>query len=498
MRGYDNVWNPLRERNARHPFTKCLMFLSGTGLLLALSTFPARAEEKSDSSPRAARAVLANLQEAFASVADEVEPCVVTLYSVKSARAATSDSKDKDEDILRRILPPGRSRSRRSTGTGSGVIIRPDGWILTNDHVVGGADKVTVKLHDGREFIGTVRRDIRSDLALVKISGPASFPTARLGDSSKLKVGHWAIAIGSPYRYEGSFSVGVISSLYRQQTITDLSAPGGQRLYPHMLQTDAAINPGNSGGPLVNLDGEVIAINTAIESEGGGSVGIGFAIPINAAKFVVEQLIEKGKVSYGYLGVSPTSVTPRLASALKVDQGALIEFEPEVNSPAAKAGLEVGDVVTAINMQPVRNELDLRTIIARTAPGTTVDLAIVRNGQKRVLKATLAEPREVPIEKPKPVVKSRLGIEVQPLTDKLAEQAGVPAKTQGVVIKTIDPDSNAADELREGVVILKVNDVETPTVQAFQSAIASLKSGDQVKILIQFEKSKKIVYVAID
>lgn len=499
------VWASERGSAHRAPsaFPRYMNILGSAALLFTMSASPLLAQDKTEP-PAKAHAVLLNLQDAFAAIADEMEPTVVTVFSVKSGRPAPDTKekdgkeKDKEDDSLKGLFPFGRTKQRRSTGTGSGVIIRSDGWILTNDHVVGGADKVTVKLHDGREFIGTVRRDVRSDLALIKVNAPSALPTARLGDSDKLKIGHWAVAIGSPFRYEGSFSVGVVSSLYRSQRIADFGSPEGVRFYPHMIQTDAAINPGNSGGPLCNIDGEVIAINTAIESEGGGSVGIGFAIPINAAKFVVNQLIEKGKVSYGFLGVSPVSVTPRLASALKVENGALIEFEPEANSPAAKAGMRVGDVVVGINAKHVRNELDLRTIVAQTAPGTPIDIMIVRNGQSQTLKATVGEPRESAPEKPRPPVKSKLGIEVQSITEKLAEAAGVPVKTPGVVIKSIDPDSNASEDLLEGLVIVSVNDVDTPTVQAFQAATSKIKAGDAVKIICQFEKTRKVVFVTVD
>ncbi len=449
---------------------------------------------------RQAVAALANLQDAFSTVADSIEPAVVTVYSTKTMRASEE-------------LPPGLTPldhgARRATGTGSGVIIRKEGWILTNDHVVGGADKVSVKLHDGREFTGTVVRDFRSDLALIKINAPAALPFAELGDSDKVKVGHWAIAIGSPYRFEGSFSVGVISSLNRLQRIADGSG-GRERLYPNMMQTDAAINPGNSGGPLCNIHGEVIAINTAIESDhnglGGGSIGIGFAIPINSAKFVIDQLLEKGRVSYGYLGVAPKSVTPRLASTLNVPYGALIDTEPTSNSPADKAGLKVGDVVVAIDGKPIRSEADLRTTIAQTRPNTTISLSVVREGKSLPLTATVseAEARVLDADKPHAAAKPKLGIEVQPLTKRLAEQTGFSAE-QGVLIKAIDTTSAASEneDISEGCLILKVNSTDTPTLQAFQEAIAHLKSGDMVRIVYlkpssERDPGKHFAVVAVD
>ncbi|MGC8666857.1 MAG: trypsin-like peptidase domain-containing protein [Chthonomonadales bacterium] len=434
----------------------------------------------------AGRSALYALQNAFASVADQVEPSVVTVIATRMVRPRNTDAAPKPEDDDTPRLPfghPSLPRAYRSEGTGSGVILTSDGWVLTNDHVVGDADKVTVRLHDGREYVGSVRRDYRSDLALIKINATGLKP-ARLGDSDKVRIGHWAIAIGSPYRYEGSFSVGVISSLYRRQEIRSLR---GLRLYPDMIQTDAAINPGNSGGPLVNIEGEVIGINTAIESDTGGSVGIGFAIPINDAKFVIAQLMAKGRVAYGYLGIEPDTVTPRYAAAYRVTGGARVQADPEPGSPAAKAGLQVDDVITQIGDKPIHNETDLRTTVAHLVPGTVVDVTFVRDGVTRRTKVTIGEWKDPYAEPPIPVPapgRADLGITVAPLTPESARRAGVDEKTPGVVIRALDPASAASmSELMTGDVILRVNNVETPTVEAFRKAAAGLHSGDVVRIL---------------
>lgn len=481
-----------------------VVLFAGALALLAPSFGSAQSSPTEAAHPKPDRAALASLQDAFADIADSLEPAVVTIYTSKSLRtAADAGDSSRERDAPKSLFPFDRTR-RRATSTGSGVLISKDGWVLTNDHVAGGADRVTVRLHDGREFPGTVRRDYRSDLALVKITASEPFPFARLGDSDRLRIGQWAIAIGSPYRYEGSFSVGVVSSLFRRQQISDYGAGDGGRLYPSMIQTDAAINPGNSGGPLCNLNGEVIGINTAIESEGGGSVGIGFAIPINSARFVISQLQQTGRVHYGYLGVDPTSVTPRTAAALKVEQGALVQTEPQPGSPAEKAGLHVGDVVTAIGAKTVRNELDLRTLVAQTTPGTTVELAVIREGQTLTLKAVLEEARELPADTPHAPGKTHLGIEVQPLSKTFLRDNNLPQDTRGVAIKAIDPDTAAAEaeELTEGLVILRVNGKETPTVQEFQAATAQLKAGDQVRLVVAAGTPeglvKRFVIVSID
>ncbi len=445
------------------------------------------------------KTILANLQGAFSNIAEELEPTVVT---VSISKALHSDKDTDGGGIPHSVFPQGRSGPKTMKGTGSGVIIRKDGWILTNDHVVSGADRVTVKMHDGREFIGTVRRDYRSDLALIKVESPTPLPTARLGDSDTAKIGHWAIAIGSPYRYEGSFSVGVISSLYRQQSISDPETRGAERLYPTLLQTDAAINPGNSGGPLVNIDGQVIGINTAIESEGGGNIGIAFAIPINAAKFVVEQLMTKGKVSYGLLGVTPKNVTPRQAIAFGVNEGAWIPDEPLEDGPAGKAGLHAGDVITAINGKPIHGELDLRTIISHTQPFTSVDITYLRDRKSHTVKAILTEAATPPSDPPKSreAAKSSLGLEVQPITDKLAASAGLPNNVTGVVIKSVDVTGSSADvdELGEGSVLVRVNDTNTPTMAAYRTATDGLKSGDQVRLVFHNRKGKHFRVIQLD
>ncbi len=447
-------------------------------------------------SPQSATA-LSNLQNAFTNIAEELEPTVVTVYS----KAVRTDESDGAESTSRGVFPKSGG-PKTIHGTGSGVIIRRDGWILTNDHVVSGADRVTVKLHDGREFVGTVRRDYRSDLALIKVVSPTSLPAARLGDSDATRIGHWAIAIGSPYRYEGSFSVGVISSLFRQHRIRDMDARGIMRLYPNMIQTDAAINPGNSGGPLVNIDGQVIGINTAIESDGGGSLGIGFAIPINTAKFVVDQLMTKGKVSYGYLGVAPKDVTPQQAIAFGVSEGAWLDEEPQADNPAGKAGLHAGDVITAVNGKPVHGELDLRTVIAHTRPSTSVEITYLRDRRQKTVKTTLTEAnaQDYGTGKIRDSAKPGLGLEVQPITDKLASNALLPPDTTGVVVKSIDISGSSADvdDLTVGSVLIRINDTNTPTLAAYRSATEGLKSGDQVRVLFQNRDGRHFRVLQID
>ena len=295
------------------------------------------------------RAALYELQNAFTSLVDEVLPSVVSIESkwTNGSRAVPREFEDFFKEFPfpfpfpQPKQPDTPDQQPSLTSYGSGVIVRSDGYILTNDHVVGGADKVTVKLKDGREFQGIVSRDPRSDLALVKIDA-RNLPAAKLGDSSKVKAGSWAIAVGSPFELDQTVTVGVVSAIGRQGVASDGDET---RFYPNLIQTDASINPGNSGGPLINIDGEVIGINTLIRASfDRGNIGIGFAIPVNTAKFVLDQLIEHGKVTRGYLGIKPTDVTPKGAERYGTKEGSLVQ-SVEVSSPADKAGVQVEDVI---------------------------------------------------------------------------------------------------------------------------------------------------------
>lgn len=463
--------------------------LAGAAVLGILAGSPLAALSQEKPKDRSAgKAALLSLQDAFSEVADALEPAVVTILGYK-----TNKNGDNGE------RPPAGRGLRRSQGTGSGVLIRADGWILTNEHVTGNVEKVTVRMNDGREYTGRVVGDARSDLALVKIEDAKPFPFAKLGDSDKVRIGHWAIAIGSPYRYEGSFSVGVISYLYRRQDIADPSAPNGYRLYPQMFQTDATINPGNSGGPLCNLDGEVIAINTAIESDGGGSIGIGFAIPSNAAKYVVSQLLETGKVRYGYLGVEMSNPATHLVSAASGEKGAYIDTVQE-GTPAYRAGIKSGDVVIAFNERSIKNDFEFRTAIAHTRPGTTIEVTALRNGRKVQVKATLGDLEEMSKPRRNEDVLARLGLDVQPLTPEIADRAKVSPKLKGVYLRSISAGSPAADvpELEEGSIITHVNDIEIPTVKALREALSRLKAGERATLVMVTRRERKTLTLTME
>ena len=371
----------------------------GILILLAAAQGATAQEKAAETKPRAAHSLLAQMQDELCAVAAEIGPSVVTVVCVKVDLKA----------------PAGELPAWSGASHGSGFIIRSDGWILTNNHVVEGADKIVVRLRDGREFRGKAYRDPHSDLALIKIEAPAFLPAARLGDSDKVKVGQWAITVGSPFKCDGSFAFGVISGLSRRLTITD-GQRDAARVYPNMIQTDAPINSGNSGGPLCNIEGEVVAISTATQVQDAGSAGIGFAIPINTAKFVIKDLMETGQVHYGYLGLSLTNITPPLAAGMSVADGALIDEDPPTDTPAWKAGLRAGDIVTAWNAAPIHSESDLRQRISQTHPSANVRIKIVRKAQEMTVSATLAEAKDLTqtdkarLKPPK----LRIGLEVKP------------------------------------------------------------------------------------
>lgn len=430
------------------------------------------------------------MESAFVRVAEEVSPAVVTIYARRNvARPSLRFEIPDDLPLPFEFRRGGRSPETvpiPTRGVGSGVIVRSDGYILTNDHVVAGAERVEVVLSDGRRLEGKVMRDFRSDIAVVKVNA-TGLPTARLGDSDTVRVGQWAIALGSPFDKQNSMTVGVVSALGRREAIGSMTQ--GQRYYPNLIQTDASINPGNSGGPLLNIRGEVIGINTAIESPTGSFAGIGFAVPINTARFVMEQLITRGKVVRGFFGVMPADVTPEDAQRLKVRQGALITSVTE-GSPAAQAGIQVEDVVVEYNGKPVKGEVDFRDMVARTEPGTVVPVKIVRNGREMTVRVKVGEAPEVDEQtrqREQPQESGRkLGISIERLTPELADRYKLPRTTQGVVITEVVPGSAADDAgLSVGDVILQVDGQRVNSVDEVHRIVSGHKSGDTIIFIVR-------------
>lgn len=346
---------------------------------------------------------------------------------------------------------------------GSGFLVTADGYIMTNAHVVKGADKITAVLNDGREIDATlVGTDPQTDLAVIKIEGK-DFPFLHLGDSEEIDIGEWVIAIGSPFQLEASVTVGVVSAKGRQNLkITD---------FEDFIQTDAAINPGNSGGPLLSLKSEVIGINTAIVSRSGGYMGIGFAIPSNMAKNIMAQIIDKGSVTRGFLGVNLQPVDKDIAAAFNLPkaEGALIS-EVVKDSPAEKAGLKQGDIIVEYNKIPVKSLQSFRNEISLMNPGSTVNLKVNRKGQIIPITVTLGTCNNNLATGGSIIQK--LGMELDNLTPDLSKQLGYTQREEGVVITKIKPGSAAATAgLRPGFLIQAVNHKKVTSIDEFNEAI---------------------------
>jgi serine protease Do len=406
----------------------------------------------------------------FAPVVKTVAPSVVKITVTSVPKDMPDDSSNPSEDFLRRFfgqMPQqqvpdhqfgGRGmRAPHEYGLGSGVIVNKDGYILTNNHVVEGADTIKVTLNDGREFTAKViGRDPKSDVAVIKIDAK-DLPYLKIGDSDKLEVGDLCLAVGNPFGIGQTVTMGIISAKGRG----DLEM-GTE--YEDFIQTDAAINPGNSGGALVDSDGRLIGINTAILSRSGGYQGIGFAVPINMARHVMEGLIAHGKVIRGFLGVSIQDVTPELADEFKLaDQRGALVGDVVPHDPAEKAGIKSGDVIVAFNDHSVDDSRHLRLMVADTDPGTTVPLKLIRNGHEKKLTVTVMElpgtPEEASATPDNDSNSSSLnGVTVSDIDSQAVQQLNLPTDLKGAVVTQVDENSAAYDAgLRAGDVIEEIN-----------------------------------------
>ena len=402
--------------------------------------------------------------------------------------------------------PPGGGEGgeMRGQSLGSGFVINADGYVLTNNHVVKDATDIQVRLTDGKEYSAkVVGTDPATDVALIKLEKPpASLPTVVLGDSDKLEQGDFVLAIGSPFGFRESATFGIISAKDRQLTGNP---------FDDFLQTDAAINSGNSGGPLFNLRGEVVGINTAIVSPQIGS-GVGFAVPINLAKQLVPQLLT-GKVARGYLGVSVSDLTPELAQGFKVAEGTKGAVVQNVvpNAPAAKAGVQAGDIVVAVNGKPVDASSQLTRSVASIPPGQKVTLTVLRGGQKKDLTATVAKrPDEEALargelgggseeeESDAAAAKKgseKLGMRVSPLTPELARELGAEGDS-GVVVAAVTPDGVAAKAgIRRGDIVLEINRKPVARVEDMVAEVKGLKSGDMA--LLRIRRGQGAMFLAL-
>jgi len=447
------------------------------------------------------------LSNAFSAAAKQAMPAVVSIKVEKAVEVAAFESPfgyndpfgSYGDDFLRKFfgerMPQQQGETPRKfhqEGQGSGFIISKDGYILTNNHVVGDVDKITVELQDGRIFnnaklIGT---DPDSEVALIKIDGD-NFPVLPMGDSEKIDIGDWVIAIGNPFGLNETVTVGVISAVGRSNV--HIAA------YEDFIQTDAAINPGNSGGPLINLDGQVIGINTAIMSRSGGYMGIGFAIPINMARSIEQQLKSGGKVTRGYLGLLGQDITPDMAELLKLksDQGVIVA-QVEPGSPAEKAGLQTHDVILELNGKTIESYDAFRNKVAMLAPNSKADLLILRDSKRRTITVTLGErPTQLAAqdsrEQGQPAQEA-LGMEVQTLNKELAQRFGY-ALADGVIVAAVAPGGPAAEVgIQPGDLIQSVNQQTISTVDDFEKAVAHTKGN---KMLLRVRRGDYSRYLVI-
>jgi len=376
-------------------------------------------------------------------------------------------------------------REYKQVGLGSGVIIDPQGYILTNEHVISDADKINVALSDGRDFKGELRgRDQRSDLAIIKINAQ-NLPAVTFGDSDSLKIGQWVVAIGNPFGFamhnpEPTVTVGVISALHRSLG----SMLSREKDYNDLIQTDAAINPGNSGGPLVNLKGEVVGINVAIFSTSGGYQGVGFAIPVNSAKRVISRLIEGKKISYGWIGVTVQDLTEDLVKYLGLyDKNGVLVSKVIENAPAQKAGLKESDVIRQFDNKTVNNVRELLNVVAKTEIGKKAKVVLLREKKELTLEVQIGErPQTLEGEEGIPAVSGNWrGIEVEDITAENSRRFRVEEK-KGVVVTNLDPLS-AADEanLNPGDVILEINRQSIKNTADYEKVTKGLKGDALVK-----------------
>jgi len=451
------------------------------------------------------------LSQAFAATAKSTMPAVVSITVEKTVDVApTAGSQDESQynnpyspygdDFLRKFfggrLPQMRSPRRYlERGQGSGFIISKDGYILTNNHVVGDVDKMTVVLQDGRTFTNAkvIGTDPDSEVALIKIEGD-NFPMLPLGDSDKMQIGDWVMAIGNPFGLTETVTVGVISAVGRSNV--HIAA------YEDFIQTDAAINPGNSGGPLINLDGQAIGINTAIVSESGGYMGIGFAIPINMARTIEEQLRKTGRVIRGYLGLYGQAVTPEIAKALKLEKaGGILVAQVEKGSPADQAGVKPGDVILAMNGKAVTSYDEFRNQIAVMGPGTKIQLSVARDGKVSEVPVVLGErPAEMARarqqQQPAPESQEQtLGVQVQNLTRDMAQQFGYQGG-EGVIVSRVIPGSPADNAgIEPGDLIRSVNKQPVASTDDFAKAIGEARKAGQALLLIRRGEFSQFVVV---
>jgi len=446
-----------------------------------------------------APAAVAGVETSYADVVSRVAPAVVTIHSELRVRAP-QQFPFMDDPLFNQLFgdrggraPQQQQQPQRASALGSGVIVSQDGYILTNHHVIDGAQQIKVDLNDNRTVDAkVVGSDAPSDLAVLKID-LNNLPVLHLGDSERVRVGDVALAIGNPLGVGQTVTMGIISAKGRSTRLSD----GG---FEDFLQTDAPINQGNSGGALVNTNGELVGINSQILSRTGGSIGIGFAIPSNMARDVMDQLIKNGKVRRGRLGVGIQAITPDIAASLGLkDTRGVIISQVEPGTPADRAGIKQGDVIISLNGAPIADDNAFRNQVARTQPGTEIQLTLSRNGKEQQVRATLgeltvknaADDQTGSNENGNNGDTGKLGLGLQPLTPEIAQQLSLRGVTQGLVVASVDPNGPAADAgIQQGDVILQANQQPVRSIDDLRAAIN--RSGSRPALLLINRRSSTV------
>ncbi|WP_085809053.1 Do family serine endopeptidase [Sphingomonas sp. TZW2008] len=490
------------------------LLLGGTAASLALQNPASAQSAQNEPGSMQAAAPRAGAPMSFADMVSKLQPAVVNISTdqrVTVSQPANPFAGTPFADLFGQFGNRGGAQggapvTREAQSLGSGFIISPDGYVVTNNHVVAPGNRqatveaIRVTLPDRKEYVAKlVGRDAASDLALLKIDAPGALPYVKFGDSAGARVGDWVVAIGNPFGLGGTVTAGIVSAVHR------VTGQGGAN--DRFIQTDASINQGNSGGPMFNLRGEVIGINSQIFSQSGGNIGIGFAIPAEDAKPIIDTLMKGKAVQRGYVGVSIQPLSDDLAAAvgLPKNSGEIIA-RAEPGGPAAKAGLRAGDVVTKVNGKQVTPDTTLSYLIANVPPGQQARLDVIRDGKPTtVTVTTTVRPAEEQLAQqlgnddsfseddsnaPAAPASNGIGVTVQPLTPAIARQIGVDSTVQGVVIGAVDPTSDAGQKLRRGDVIVSVNSVPARTAADVARGVAAAKAANRPQVLLSVVRGR--------
>lgn len=437
--------------------------------------------------------ILSRSGQAMAEVVAAVRPAVVNIATTRTVKTPGYLNPFFDDPFFRKYFGDDmnqmrKKREHKTANLGSGVIVDKNGYILTNNHVIKGADEIKVRLSDKREFKGRViGTDPKTDIAVIKIDTDR-LPTIKLGDSDKLRVGETVIAVGNPFGLHQTVTSGIVSATGRANV--------GIADYEDFIQTDAAINPGNSGGALVNARGELIGINTAIFSTSGGYQGIGFAIPSNMAKSVMENLIKSGKVIRGWLGITVQQLTPELSRQfnLKDDKGVLVSDVAE-QSPSYKAGIMRGDVIVEFERKEINDPSVLRNMAANSPPGKEVAIKLIRNDSIKTIKVTILELPSESLIKAEDKGNLIKGIHVQNITPEIRKSLQIPKKINGVIITNIDPGSPAQNILKKNDVITEINKKKVNNLTQYKDVITGMKNIRQILFLVY--RNGSLIYLTL-